>query len=360
MPERPTFAADLDLAAAQSLMAGLGEPRYRAAQLLGWVYKRRASSFEAMTDFPKTLRDSLSLKLRLSSVEEVRRQEARDGAVKALLRLYDGKTIEAALMPSSKEGGYTACLSTQVGCAVCCPFCATGRQGFERNLSAAEMVDQALYHARFLGERGRISNIVFMGMGEPLANYENLLAAIVRLNALWGFGLGARSMTVSTAGLVPGIEKLRGEKIQVGLAISLHAASDELRNRLVPLNRKYPLAILIAACRRYVELSGRRISFEYCLFQGVNDSQVQARELAHLLKGMNAHVNLIAANPLEADAGYRPPPRYTVLAFESELKRLGVNATVRRSYGREIKAACGQLKSQTGEQSFPGRGEVSG
>jgi 23S rRNA (adenine2503-C2)-methyltransferase len=231
-----------------------------------------------------------------------------------------------------------------VGCPVSCPFCATGQQGFERNLGTSEIVDQVLFFARYLGEKGQITNVVFMGMGEPLANYDNLLAAVERLNAPWGFGLGARSMTISTAGMVPGIEKLAREKLQVGLAVSLHAANDMLRNRLVPLNNKYPLAKLMAAARRYVELSGRRISFEYCLFEGVNDSLMQARELGHLLKGINAHVNLIAAN--ESCAGYRAPSRPVIMEFETELTRLGINATLRRSYGREINAACGQLKSQ--------------
>jgi 23S rRNA (adenine2503-C2)-methyltransferase len=343
MTERPSFVTDLDIAGAEELMIRLGEPRYRAGQLLGWVYKRGAASFEAMTDFPKVLREKLAGELALTSVVEATRQEARDGTVKALLQLYDGKTIETVLMPSSKEDGFTVCVSSQVGCPVGCPFCATGQQGFERNLSASEIVDQVLYFARYLGERGHITNVVFMGMGEPLANYGNLMEAVEYLNAPWGLGLGARSMTVSTAGIVPGIEKLAREEKQVGLALSLHAANDELRRKLVPFNRKYPLSQLMTAVRKYVQLSGRRVSFEYCLFENVNDSLMQARELAHLIKGLNAHVNLIAAN--EVCAGYKAPGRAAVLAFEDELKRLGINATLRRSYGREIKGACGQLKS---------------
>jgi 23S rRNA (adenine2503-C2)-methyltransferase len=267
---RPAFAADLDPAGAEALMAKLGEPRYRSAQLLGWVYKKRAASFADMTDFPLALRDKLSQELSLSSVSEVERREAADGSIKALLGLYDGETIEAALLPSTR--GFTACLSSQVGCAVACPFCATGSQGFTRNLAAAEMIDQALYFSRRLEGEQRLGNIVFMGMGEPLANYEGVMEAVGRLNAPWGPGMAARSITISTAGLVPGIDKLAGEKLQVGLAVSLHAASDELRDRLVPLNRKYPLGQLMAACRNYITRSGRRISFEYCLFNGLNDS----------------------------------------------------------------------------------------
>ena len=341
----PVFAAGLDYTLAEALFAKLGAPRYRAKQLFHWVYKRGLASFDEMTDFPKTLRECLAGEIVLSSVTEVRRREARDGTVKALLSLHDGCTIEAALMPAARVGGYTVCVSAQVGCPIGCPFCATGRQGFERNLLPAEIVDQVLYFKRYLGERGVITNIVFMGMGEPLANYDNLLKAVGVLNAPLGLGLGARNMTISTAGLVAGIKRLSRESLQVGLAISLHAANDVLRDKLVPLNRQYPLPSLLDAARQYVALSGRRVSFEYCLFDGVNDSLFQARELAHFLGGLNAHVNLIAAN--DVGALYRMPPREKTLAFEGELRKLGINVTLRRSYGREIEAACGQLKSAT-------------
>jgi 23S rRNA (adenine2503-C2)-methyltransferase len=326
-------------------MARLGQPAYRARQLLAWVYKKQAGSFEEMTNFPKALREKLAGEIHLSSVEQLQVEESRDGTVKALLSLCDERTIETALMPSSKTGNYTVCVSSQVGCANGCPFCATGQQGFERNLSPGEIVDQVLYFVRHLGEKGVIGNIVFMGMGEPLINYADVMLAVERLNADWGFGLGARAMTISTAGWVPGIEKLSKEKVQIGLAVSLHAANDELRSRLVPLNKKYPLARLIPACKEYVSSSGRRISFEYCLFAGINDSMEQARELAHLLRGMNCHINLIAANDTGSPR-FKPPAREVVLAFASELKRLSATTTIRQSLGRDIKAACGQLRSQ--------------
>ena len=341
--ERPIFVTDLDMHSAEALMCRLEEPRYRAIQLLRWIYNRHASSFEEMTDFPETLRVKLAGEFSMSSVTEIKRQEARDGTVKALLSLYDKKTIETVVMPAPTGRGYTVCVSSQVGCPVCCPFCATGRQGFERNLSAPEIVDQMVYFIRRLDKR-RITNVVFMGMGEPLANYDNLIAAIERINAPWGLGLGARNITVSTAGIVTGIERLARAKVQVGLAVSLHAANDVLRNELVPLNGKYPLSILMPAVREYIKFTGRRVSFEYCLFEGINDSLAQARELAHLIRGMNAHINLIASN--ESCTGYRSPPRERTLKFETELVRLGINVTLRRSYGREIKAACGQLKSE--------------
>jgi 23S rRNA (adenine2503-C2)-methyltransferase len=345
MIERPTFITDFSLTQAEELMTSLGQPGYRAKSLLAWVYQKRAASIYEMTDLPKALRDKLVLKIKLSSVEEVEAQEARDGTVKALLSLWEGRSIETALMPSFK-GQYTVCVSSQVGCATGCPFCATGQQGYERNLGASEICDQVLYFTRRLGDKGTVSNVVFMGMGEPFANYLDVMNAVEHLNAPWGFGLGARNITISTAGHVQGIEKLAKEKLQVGLAVSLHAADNTLRNKLVPLNRKYPLEKLIPACAAYIEATGRRMTFEYCLFEGVNDSLPQARELAHLLRGLNCHVNLIAANET-LGCDWKPPKPEAVLAFEDELKRLRITTTLRKSFGRDISAGCGQLKSQT-------------
>jgi len=344
MVERPIFITDFSLAQTEELMASLGEPAYRAKALLGWVYQKRATSIFEMTDFPKALRDKLALKIHLSSVEEVETQEARDGTVKALLSLWEGRTIETALMPSS-TGQFTVCVSSQVGCATGCPFCATGQQGYERNLGAGEICDQVLYFARRLGDKGAISNVVFMGMGEPFANYLDVMSAVEHLNAPWGFGLGARNITLSTAGHVPGIEKLSKEKLQVGLAVSLHASDNALRNKLVPLNRKYPLEKLIPACAAYIQTTGRRVTFEYCLFEGVNDSLIQARTLAHLLRGLKCHVNLIATNET-GGCDWQSPKPDVVLAFENELKRLRITVTLRKSFGRDIQAGCGQLKSQ--------------
>jgi 23S rRNA (adenine2503-C2)-methyltransferase len=352
MQSRPVFVTDLDFARVKDLFVSLGEPAYRAEQLLAWIYKKRAASFEEMTDFPVKLREKLKGEIQLTSVKPIHIEDSRDGSSKALLALYDGRNIETALIPSyTGAGSYTVCVSSQVGCANGCPFCATARQGFERNLSSGEIIDQVLYFARRLGKKGVISNVVFMGMGEPLANYPDVVLAVERINASWGFGLGARDITISTAGWVPGIEKLSNYGLQVGLAVSLHASNDLLRSRLVPLNRKYPLLKLIPACREYVRLTGRRVSFEYCLFAGVNDSPAQARELAHLLHGINCHVNLIAANDT-GDLRYKAPPLRVILAFENELKTLGINATLRKSYGSDINAACGQLKSMVMAKSF--------
>jgi 23S rRNA (adenine2503-C2)-methyltransferase len=339
------FITDFSLAQTEQLMASLGEPAYRAKALLRWVYQKRAASFEDMSDLPKTLREKLAEKLRFCSVEEAEVQEARDGTVKVLLSLWEGRTIETALMPSS-TGQYTVCVSSQVGCATGCPFCATGQQGYERNLGASEICDQVLYFARRLGDKGTVSNVVFMGMGEPFANYLDVMSAVEHLNASWGFGLGARNLTISTAGHVAGIEKFTAAKSQVGLAVSLHAADNALRNRLVPLNRKYSLEKLIPACDAYVKATGRRITFEYCLFAGVNDSVEQARELAHLLRGLNCHVNLIAANETRA-CDWQPPKPEAVMTFKAELERLHITTTLRKSLGRDISAGCGQLKSQS-------------
>jgi 23S rRNA (adenine2503-C2)-methyltransferase len=337
------------------LMAALGQPAYRAGQITSWVYYRLAWSFDEMTDLPAALRAALSEKVRLHGLSLKTSLVAGDGTVKALFSLADGRTIEAALMNYGSDSGgrrNTVCVSTQVGCPIGCPFCATGRQRFERNLSPGEIVDQVLFFARYLkdhpvkeGVASQITNIVFMGMGEPLANYDALWQAIERLNSPEYFGLGARNMTISTAGMLPQIACLAGERLQVGLSISLHAAENGLRDKLVPLNRRYPLEMLIPACREYARLSGRRVTFEYALFAGINDSVGQARVLAHLLKGLLCHVNLIPANA-NPGSDFTAPAWPVVLAFQKELKRLGINATVRQSKGQGIEAGCGQLRSR--------------
>jgi 23S rRNA (adenine2503-C2)-methyltransferase len=282
----------------------------------------------------------------------------RDGTVKTLFSLADGKTIEATLMPYPIARGKprcTVCLSTQVGCPVGCPFCATGQQGFERNLTPGEIIDQVLYFARQLQDHtpegqpvppaGSITNLVFMGMGEPLANYDALWQAIEMLNSPQGLGLGARNMVISTAGLVPQIKRLAQEKLQIGLAISLHASENVLRNKLVPVNKKYPLEQLIPACREYCATTGRRPSFEYVLFRGVNDSIHHARSLARLLTGLNCHVNLIPANQT-ADQRFRPPDKRDTLTFQRELKLMHIACTLRQGKGLDIDAGCGQLRSR--------------
>jgi 23S rRNA (adenine2503-C2)-methyltransferase len=263
---------------------------------------------------------------------------------KVLFGLPDGEAIESVLM--LYEGRQTVCLSTQVGCPVGCPFCATGQGGFVRNLTSGEIVEQVLHFARELRDEGkRVSNVVFMGMGEPLLNYDATWQAVETLTDSRGYNLGARHLTISTAGVIPGIQRLAGEGLQVGLAVSLHAPRDDLRRTLVPLARRYPLSELLSACRSYVEQTGRRVTFEYALLDDVNDSLQQARQLAHLLSGLLCHVNLLPLNPV-ADCPWRPSPEERVLAFDRELRRLGIGSTIRQRRGLDIDAGCGQLRGR--------------
>ena len=354
----------LDLAYPQlkELVCSMGEPAYRAAQIAWWVYKKLATSFEEMTDLPQSLRQKLASAASLSSLIPIDEKISADGQTrKGLFRLDDGRTIESSLMLYERTGSSrerrTVCVSTQVGCPVGCPFCATGQQGFERNLRPGEIIEQVLYFMRLVsaeqlsGEaatdpaRRLVTNVVFMGMGEPLANYEAVWQSIEILNSKHGLGLGARQITISTVGLVPQIRRLVGESIHVELAISLQAANDALRNKLVPINKKYPLSQLIPACREYFKETGRRPTFEYALFQGVNDSVEHARELARLLEGMICQVNLIAGNPTACNE-FTPSPMKRLLAFQKMLKDSGVSSTVRVSKGVDIEAGCGQLRSR--------------
>ena len=336
-----------------ALIAELGQPSYRAKQLQHWIYKELATSYGQMGNIPKILREKLARKARISRIKPVHESMAKDGTVKTLFSLLDGRTIEASMMqhPAGKgKWRHTVCVSTQAGCALGCSFCATGQQGFERNLWPGEIIDQVIYFTRRMRhgvgvEVDAVPNVVFMGMGEPLANYDALMQVIDILNSPDGLNIGGRSMTVSTAGLVPQIERFSQEKRQVRLAISLHAAADALRNKLVPLNKRYPLEALMKSCRAYIETTGRRITFEYILFENVNDSVQQAVELAALLKGMNCHVNLIAANSTD-NKNFKPPVHNIVLAFQHELERRHIPCTLRVSKGADINAGCGQLRSR--------------
>lgn len=359
MENTPSGLTDLGINDMPGLIGSLGEPTFRANQLLGWVYKRLAVSFDEMTDLPLALRQKLADRLSVHTLVPMREAVSMDGTVKTLFHLTDGNTIEAALMLYAAGAGRprtTVCISTQAGCAIGCPFCATGSQGLHRSLTPGEMIDQVLFFARRVLDKGgagetrqeHITNIVFMGMGEPLANYDALMQAIDVLTSPRGFGTSPRNITVSTAGIVPQIRRLSEEKYRVGLAVSLHAPDNQLRNKLVPLNRRYPIEDLLAACRDYAEKTGRRVSFEYTLFGGINDSPAQARALAQVLAGMDAHVNLIPANRAYGDE-FKPSPRRQVLAFEHELRNAGINCTVRVSRGQDIEAGCGQLRAQSTE-----------
>ncbi len=332
---------DLSYAELEEFFSSLGQPSYRAAQVARWLYKRLATDFDELHNLPLTLRERLKEGAQIDLLTLLEEVTSPDGlTTKALFALRDGETIESVLMRYRRRN--TVCLSTQVGCAIGCPFCATGQSGFVRDLSPGEIVGQVLHFARRVE---RVTNIVFMGMGEPLANYEATWQAVRILTDPRCFGLGARHLIISTVGLVPGIERLSKEPLQVGLAVSLHAPNDPLRDRLVPLNRRYPLAPLLAACREYVERTGRRITFEYALIEGLNDSSQQAEELALLLEGLLCHVNLIPLNPTP-DCPWRGSSRKRASAFRKALSERGVRATLRLGRGVEIQAGCGQLRSR--------------
>jgi 23S rRNA (adenine2503-C2)-methyltransferase len=327
-----------------------GEPAYRAGQIADWLYKKRASSFAEMTDLPRNLRERLEQQFAFSQAEVVRVLGSRDTTQKFLFRLGDASLIESVLIPASpalygtKSDRRTICLSTQVGCAYGCKFCASGLEGFSRNLRADEIVDQIIAVERRSGEK--IDNIVFMGMGEPLANFENVMRAIRIINAPWGLGIGARRVTVSTSGLVPQIRKLADEPLQIRLAISLHGATDEVRDRIMPINHRYKIDMLMAACDDYVSRKKQRLTFEYILIAGVNDSDEQARLLVRHARRLSAKVNLIPYNTVESLPWSRPA-RDRQEKFLSILRSAAVAATLRREKGHDIEAACGQLRLQT-------------
>ncbi|GIW14008.1 MAG: putative dual-specificity RNA methyltransferase RlmN [Tepidiforma sp.] len=345
-----------------TLVGEFGAPRYRADQVLHAAYRELAGGFEEMRLLPAGLRKELGERLTLSPAREVRRVVSDDGlTTKLLLEMPDGTLIETVLMeyPPSRAGGRrrsTVCVSTQAGCAMGCVFCATGQMGFERNLGAGEIVAQVVHLARLLRARGEhVTNVVFMGMGEPLANYAATMRAVRILTDPRAFGLGQRHVTISTVGVIRGIDRLAEEGLQVGLAISLHAPNDALRRRLVPTAGPHSVRELMAAAKRYFERTGRRVTFEYALIAGENDSDETARELVRLVRGSGAHVNLIPVNPTAG--GFRRPSRQRVLAFERILREGGVNCTVRVEKGTEISAACGQLRTDAAAEVI-GEGEV--
>jgi 23S rRNA (adenine2503-C2)-methyltransferase len=333
----PRSLAGLFPSELEELVVSLGEPAYRARQVFHWVHQRGVFDPSTMTDLPRAFRERLPA----SHHEEVRRLHSVDGLTsKLLFRLADGQQIEVVEMTTSADGRKTICVSTQAGCAIGCVFCVTGQFGFARNLEAGEIVEQVL---RFNTPDAPVTNVVFMGMGEPLANYDETLRAIRLLIHPDGLRLGARRITLSTSGVVPAIRRLAEEHLQVGLAISLHAPDDELRSRLIPINRRWPIGEVLAAADYYVERTHRRVSYEYTLMDGVNDTDELADELAELLYGRLAHVNLIPLNPSE-DPTLRASTADRALAFESRLRAAGIAATIRVNRGRDILAACGQLR----------------
>lgn len=340
-----THLYDLDFPALTQFVIDLGEPKFRARQIWNWLYKHYAADVAEMTNLPQTLRDRLATAVTLNTGKIVLKQESSDNQTsKVLFQLPDGQFIETVLMKYAKRR--TLCISTQAGCAMGCVFCATGQMGFFRDLSSGEIVQQVLYFARELAAQGEhVTNVVMMGMGEPLHNYNRTLTAVDRLTAEDGFDLGARKITISTVGLVPAIRRYAAEGRQTPLAVSLHAATDEERDKLIPVNKRWPIAELMDACREYVVKTGRRITFEWALINGENDTLDQAHTLGGLLKGLICHVNLIPLNPTEGYGG-RPSSREQVDAFQQVLSSYGVTSTVRVRRGIDIQAGCGQLRDR--------------
>jgi 23S rRNA (adenine2503-C2)-methyltransferase len=341
MTEKPLIY-DLPRQEITNTLRSWGEPKYRIQQLWKGIYQSLWSRPEDFTILPKTLRERLFDHFSFEHLTPVTTYNSTDGETKKILfHLPDDVPVETVSMEYRKRR--TLCISTQSGCAMGCKFCATGQMGYLRNLRTGEIIEQVLYYARQLKTRGeRVKNVVFMGMGEPFHNYENVLASIDRLNDPEGMNLGARRFTISTVGLVPAIQRFAKEKRQVNLAVSLHAADDELRSSLMPVNKKYPIGELMAAIQEYIEMTSRRVTFEWALIRGVNDTLEQARKLSALLKGTMAHVNLIPLNPTNEFSG-KAPTKKQGQEFQAVLENKGISSTIRLRRGIDIQAGCGQL-----------------
>lgn len=350
--ESKTELLGMDIKALEEYLKSLGEPRFRASQIHTWIYRKAVSSFYDMSDIPRELRIKLDNVASVSIPRVLKQRVASDGTRKFLFEMNDKKRIETVVIPQSmeKDSRYTLCISTQVGCPIGCLFCATGQSGYQRNLKAYEMVGQVLGSKREMARKLKndgelITNVVYMGMGEPMLNYDEMTASIYILNDHKGINIGQRHITVSTSGDVAGIRRLANEKLQVTLAISLHAGNNELRDHLIPLNRKYPLEQLIDAVRFYIESTNRRVTFEYVMLDGVNVGADDAAALIKLIKPLLANINLIPYNEVSG-LEFRKPSSATIRRFYNQLTRGGLNVTLREERGADIEAACGQLSAK--------------
>ena len=340
--------SDLTLDALTAYIVGLGQPKFRAKQIFKWLHQKLVTEFSQMTDQPKALLAQLEEQCTIAAPVIRRRQQSKDGTVKYLLQLADGNCIETVVM--QYHHGNTVCISSQVGCRMGCAFCASGLNKKERNLTASEMLGEVLVMNSLLQERGeRVTHIVVMGTGEPLDNYENLIRFLRLLIDENGYNLSARNITVSSCGIVPRIYDLAKEDIPITFALSLHAPTDEERKELMPVAHQYTLAETLDACREYFRQTGRRVTFEYSLVKGKNDTEEQARKLAKLLAGMNCHVNLIPVNPIK-ERNYVQSGQVQIEKFKKLLEKSGINVTIRREMGRDIDGACGQLRKSYLEQ----------
>jgi len=338
-----TNLLDLTPAEMEALAESLGAPRYRGRQLAGWIFAKGVADPAAMTDLPRDFRAALAEQAQAELPEIERQTPSQDGSQKLVLRYRDGARVQSVLMPDGDR--LTLCVSTQVGCGFGCAFCFTATMGLERNLSAGEIVAQVMVARRGLPLGARITHVVYMGMGEPLANYSATVKSLRLLTDPLAFGFSPRRITVSTVGLVSGIERLAKENLKVNLAISLHATSNEIRDRIMPVNRGFAIEELLAACRRFPLPFRQRMTFEYVLLDGINDGVEDARRLVRLLKGIRAKINLIPFNDWEG-SGFARPPLPRILAFQAVLLEHGITATIRWSKGEDIGAACGQLREE--------------
>lgn len=342
---------DLNITEMEQMVQNIGEPRYRGRQLFKWIHQKGAASFAEMTDLPVGLRDKLQAMATPGGLPVITARISADGTAKYLFGLRDGNAVESVFLPH--DYGCSVCVSSQVGCRMGCRFCASTMEGLVRNLSAGEIYAQVMGIQALAGTR--VDSVVLMGSGEPMDNLDEVLKFILMVTSPDGLNIGSRHITVSTCGVVPGILRLAGENNQVTLSVSLHAPNDEIRDAIMPVNRKYHIGELIGACREYVEKTNRRVTFEYALINGVNDGREQARELGRLLKGLLCHINLIPLNQVEERA-YRKPAPARVKEFKDILQALGIPVTVRKEMGGDIDAACGQLRRRVSrEQTAPGR-----
>lgn len=324
---------ELSLRELERTLKDCGQPHFHARQIFTWIYKKRVKDFAGMSDLPSGLRKRLKENFYLFSLRLIRRIQSIDGTEKSLFELRDRNLIEAVIIPTEKR--ITGCVSTQAGCKFRCSFCASGLSGFKRNLTTAEIIEQVMYH--------KLTHLVFMGIGEPLDNYDNVIKAIRIINSPEALHIGARKITISTCGIIPGIKRLSDEGLQVELSISLHAPDDKTRSQIMPVNKKYPLKDLIKACEEYIKKTGRQITFEYILIRGINSDLQNARILSKILKGLNCKVNLIPANTIR-ECKVEPPKEAGILLFRDYLLKQGINVTLRRPRGQDIEAACGQLR----------------
>jgi 23S rRNA (adenine2503-C2)-methyltransferase len=336
-----TLLLDFDNTELQEWVRTSGEPPYRARQLLDWLYKKYAVSVEELSNLPMDWREQLAQSVELTPFTASSFQRSQDGTQKYLFQLHDGESIESVRIPMKEH--YTLCISTQAGCAVNCDFCLPGERGFTRNLTSGEILGQILHVQRELSSGARISNIVLMGMGEPLLNYQHTVKAIRMMLAEEGLNFSNRKITLSTAGIIPGIRQLGRENFTINLAVSLNAPTDDIRSRLMPINRTYPIARLLNACRAYPLPERRRITFEYILLHNINDATEHAKILTNILQGIRCKINLIPYNSTP-DSPYRPSSEERILAFQEILSQHGYSAFIRASKGRDISAACGQLR----------------